>query len=86
LVLVISQYPFNIRSRQTQAGMQVSSAISHSISCAAFQSRHNWESTFANYEDGEHIFSAKSLKREQFHGCPPACGPGHPSIISKLLP
>jgi len=33
----------------------------------------------------KHIFSAKSLKREQFPGCPHGCGPGYPSIMSKLL-
>jgi len=51
----------NFRSQQTQAGMQVSSAIL--IRIVAFQSHHNWESTFPYFEQGEHIFSENSLKR-----------------------
>jgi len=58
---------FNFRSQQTHAGMQVLSAILFRV---AFQSLYNWESPFAKYEHGEHIFNAKSLKRGQFPGCP----------------
>jgi len=58
---------FNFLGQQTQARMQVSSAI---LFRDAFQSLSNWESPFAKYEHGEHIFNAKSLKRGQLPGCP----------------
>jgi len=73
---------FNFRSRHTQAGMQVSSAILFRVSLF---NRHIIEKAPSQITNMEHIFSAKSLKRRQLPGCPPCCGPGYPSIIPKCL-
>jgi len=43
---------FNFRSRQTQAGMQVSSAI---LICVSLFNRIVIESTFVNYEHEAHL-------------------------------
>jgi len=58
---------FNFRSRQTQAGMQVSSAILFVslYSCVII------EKALSKITNTEHIFSAKSLKRGQLPGSTP---------------
>jgi len=53
---------FNFCSRQTQAGMQVSSAILFRV---LLFNRLVTEKAFSQITNMEHIFSAKSLKREQ---------------------
>jgi len=73
-------FRFNFRSRHTQAGMQVSSAILlvSLFSCVIIE-RALWK-----IMNTEHIFSAKPIKRSQLPGSTPTgCGSGYPSIISK---
>jgi len=73
---------FNFRSRQTQAGMQVLSAILLRVSLFnhVIIEKAIWQIT-----NMEHIFSAKSFKRGAISRLSPSYGPGYPSIISKSL-
>ena len=73
---------FNFRSRQTQAGMQVSSAILFRV---PLFNRVIIEKALSQITNMKHIFSAKSLKRGKLPGCSPGCGPGYPSIISECF-
>jgi len=52
---------FNFRSRQTQAGMQVSSAIPFHVTLS---NPVIIEKAFSQITNMQHIFSEKSLKRE----------------------
>jgi len=73
---------FNFRSRQTQAGMQVSSAIKFRM---PMFNRVIIQKALSQITNMQHIFSAKSLKRGN---CPvaPWFEPGYSSIISKRVP
>jgi len=74
---------FNFRSRKTQAGMQVSSAILFRV---PLFNRFIIEKVLSQITNMEYIFSAKSHKPWQLPGCLPGCGSGYTLIISKLLP
>jgi len=74
---------FNFRNRQKQVGMQVSSAILFRVSLF---NRVILEKAFLQITNMGSTSSVQSLKRGQLPGCPLGCGPGYPSIISKLLP
>ena len=73
---------FNFRSRQTQAGLQVSSAILFRVSLF---NRFIIEKALSQITNMEHIFSAKYHKPCQLPGYLPGYGSGYTLIISELL-
>jgi len=73
----------NFPIQQTQAGMQVSSAILFRVSLF---NRFINEKALSHLTNMRSTSSAKSLLSGAIARLPPGCGPGHLSIISKLLP
>jgi len=74
---------FSFRSRRSQSGMQVSSAILFRVS---LYNRLIIEKTLSQITNMEHIFSAKSLKRRQLPGCSTGCGPVTLQLFRNCFP
>jgi len=75
---------FNFGSRQTQAGMQVSSAI---LFCVSLFNRFTIEISLSQLTNMGSTFSVHSLlSGDNCPVVPPGSGLGYPSIISKSLP